>query len=698
MAYEKELKARIVHKHDISDHWDLAENFVPKQGELIIYDDRTLKQSGDTLVTDQIVDTRVRYKIGDGVTTVSLLPFADKELVDAIDTLYGDDTNTLSIREIATAVLGDAEKNQNAFSKVAVANQTTVEADSTTDTLTLVAGNNVTITTDATNDKVTIAAKDTTYSSKTAASGGTDVSLVTTGEKYTWNNKAASNHTHNYAGSNTAGGPANSLNVPRVLKSILEIAYEQAVNTETLYFNGGDAISTVDLPATYCISAIKKGDNHRTLIDTYCLNDGKHYINYNKSAHPNAANRQSWSGWQLQANNAFSTIAVGSTNIAADKADDTLTFVAGSNITLTPDANNDKITISANIPNLSAVENELLPGNFRPVSGESTELSFGSEFAFVDSINASNHEIQANISAYKLPNETTLSKGTTTGSGNAVTDITVSGHTITLKKEKTFLEAHPTITTQTDSTSTASPKHGESFTAIDSVSRDSNGHVIKVNTKTITLPTETVNKNLTVGSKTYNGSTAVEITAADLGLEQAMKFIGSSSTNLTDGATTNPITINSKSVTAVAGNVVLSNGAEFVWTGSAWEKLGQDGSFSLKTHSHTASYTPAGTVGTPTITVNASDTTVNSITNVGTLPSASLTNGGAVLTGTVSDGPNRTVTLNVSYTAPVLTFDAGSLPTKGSNVTVLTGITSATSSQPTFTGTAATITTNAANS
>ena len=48
----------------------------------------------------------------------------------------------------------------------------------------------------------------TTYESKAAASGGTDVSLVTTGEKYTWNNKsslsigttattaAAGNHTH----------------------------------------------------------------------------------------------------------------------------------------------------------------------------------------------------------------------------------------------------------------------------------------------------------------------------------------------------------------------------------------------------------------------------------------------------------------------------------------------------------------------
>ena len=36
----------------------------------------------------------------------------------------------------------------------------------------------------------------TTYSSKAAASGGKDVSLVTTGEKYTWNNKANGNHTH----------------------------------------------------------------------------------------------------------------------------------------------------------------------------------------------------------------------------------------------------------------------------------------------------------------------------------------------------------------------------------------------------------------------------------------------------------------------------------------------------------------------
>lgn len=41
---------------------------------------------------------------------------------------------------------------------------------------------------------------DTTYSSKTAASGGSDESLVTTGEKYTWNNKLNANQGSGNAG------------------------------------------------------------------------------------------------------------------------------------------------------------------------------------------------------------------------------------------------------------------------------------------------------------------------------------------------------------------------------------------------------------------------------------------------------------------------------------------------------------------
>ena len=61
---EKTIKSRIVHKHDSETNWNRATNFVPKQGELIIYD------------TDAN-HSYARVKIGDGTTNVSLLPFFD---------------------------------------------------------------------------------------------------------------------------------------------------------------------------------------------------------------------------------------------------------------------------------------------------------------------------------------------------------------------------------------------------------------------------------------------------------------------------------------------------------------------------------------------------------------------------------------------------------------------------------------------
>jgi hypothetical protein len=53
--------------------------------------------------------------------------------------------------------------------------------------------------------------------------------------------------------------------------------------------------------------------------------------------------------------NAFSNFTIGSTTIEADSKTDTLTFVAGSNISLTPDATNDKITIAATDTTYSVV-------------------------------------------------------------------------------------------------------------------------------------------------------------------------------------------------------------------------------------------------------------------------------------------------------------------------------------------------------
>lgn len=61
---EKNIKSRIIHKHDLESNWILATNFTPKQGELIIYD-----------IDDN--HSYERFKIGDGKTNVNLLPFTE---------------------------------------------------------------------------------------------------------------------------------------------------------------------------------------------------------------------------------------------------------------------------------------------------------------------------------------------------------------------------------------------------------------------------------------------------------------------------------------------------------------------------------------------------------------------------------------------------------------------------------------------
>ena len=103
------------------------------------------------------------------------------------------------------------------------------------------------------------------------------------------------------------------------------------------------------------------------------------------------------------------------------------------------------------------------------------------------------------------------------------------------------------------------------------------------------------------------------------------------------------------------------------------------------------SYTPAGTVSTPTISVKTagSTTTVNSITAVGTLPSLTVTNQ-TVVTGTSVSG--EVLSFSTTTNGSASGWSAGTLPTKGANTTVKTGDAAYQSSQPTFTGTAATIT------
>ena len=76
---EKTLKGRVVQKHDIESNWSKATNFIPKKGEVIVYD-------RDSNYTYE------RIKVGDGTTNVNALPF----VTDALETSTNQQITTVS--------------------------------------------------------------------------------------------------------------------------------------------------------------------------------------------------------------------------------------------------------------------------------------------------------------------------------------------------------------------------------------------------------------------------------------------------------------------------------------------------------------------------------------------------------------------------------------------------------------------------
>ena len=162
-------------------------------------------------------------------------------------------------------------------------------------------------------------------------------------------------------------------------------------------------------------------------------------------------------------------------------------------------------------------------------------------------------------------------------------------------------------------------------------------------------------------------------------LSNATHWLGVTTTTLSDGSTTNPITIGGQSVTAVSGDIVQdSNANEYIFNGTAWQALGSSvGTLKAFAYADTGdvTITPKGTNGTSSVSGTCSVTPSGSVSGTAvTLTTdsvGSVTAAGSMPTYTVSNG--------------VLTIGAGAVPTV-SSVTVATGVDTVT--DPSFTGSA----------
>ena len=158
----------------------------------------------------------------------------------------------------------------------------------------------------------------------------------------------------------------------------------------------------------------------------------------------------------------------------------------------------------------------------------------------------------------------------------------------------------------------------------------------------------------------------------DAQARSAKGWIGITSTPLEDGSTTNPITIGSSSVTAVAGDITSYEEQEFIFNGTIWQAFGDLSDLGELAFADTAvgNVVAAGTVSKPNVTITPTKTAIPNVTSVGSMPTFTVAN-------------------------ETLTISAGSAPTLGESVEAFTAATAELDNAPTFTGTSVTVTVSA---
>ena len=169
---------------------------------------------------------------------------------------------------------------------------------------------------------------------------------------------------------------------------------------------------------------------------------------------------------------------------------------------------------------------------------------------------------------------------------------------------------------------------------------------------------------------------------------------GTTTTELTDEDTTNPIQIGGESYTAVNQDAVFYGKKEFVFDGTKWHEFGDMSGLGTlaKKNSASGSFTPAGDVSQPTTTVTLNTTNK--------YVASSATGGGSVTAGSPASATMPVFNTSVANETLTISWEDGSFTPNTPTVVELpsferapiaTGVQSAITTKPTFTGTQGTV-------
>ena len=230
--------------------------------------------------------------------------------------------------------------------------------------------------------------------------------------------------------------------------------------------------------------------------------------------------------------------------------------------------------------------------------------------------------------------------GSTTGSNQTVSNgqvVDVVGGTYisgSIAGTRTVTLAHDT-TSRSDTTSSGSPGSAGTFTAVDSVTTNSTGHITALNTKTVTMPTSPTvysgwlltgdsgtSANVTAGSTaTFQGGTGITTSSNGfiLDIQNDGVLSNTGGTGISISGATGASTITNTGVTsAVAGsNISVSSATGAVtiaYTGgtgsmSSWTLAADSGSSQSITNGNTV--TIQGSTGIDTAVSATDDVTIN---------------------------------------------------------------------------------------